>query len=383
MTKPPSVTDVLQRLTGLSQELAGAFRPATIIELVARAITEQLAPERLSIMLLDVDSNRLVVAYHDGPRPATTDEPLLQLALRRGPLVLPEHVAASAANLGVTVPAPEPASWLGAPIAAVGRTIGAVSLEAERPGALGDASPAFVRAVLAQAAIALENARLVELLSSGKREWEQTVDAINQAICFIDPQGAVRRANRVFAELIKLPVTALPGRPWITLLPAAWIDPVGRLVASPSTSPVEVRAGDRVLNVTAIATGKPGAARLPSEHQTENRRLQGPLLHSGKMSAIGQLIAGVAHDLNNPLASVVGFADLLGEAEDVPERLEEPLAVIRQEAERASGIVRNLLSFARRQQGERHLQSIRPILESTNLLLKNQPIAHPVRLPVN
>ena len=109
MTQPPSVTDVLHRLTGLSQELAGAFRPATIVELVARAITEQLAPERLSIMLLDIDSNGLGVAYHNGPRPATTDEPLLQLALRRGPLVIPERVAARAAELGVTVPNPAPA----------------------------------------------------------------------------------------------------------------------------------------------------------------------------------------------------------------------------------------------------------------------------------
>src|SRR6266699_1784964 len=380
MTKTPSVTEVLHRLTGLSQELAGAFRPATIIELVARAITEQLAPERLSIMLLDVDSNRLVIAYHDGPRPATTDEPLLQLALRRGPLVIPEHVTASAANLGVTVPNPEPASWLGAPIAAVGRTIGAVALEGDRAGALGDPALAFVRAVLAQAAIALENARLVELLSSGKREWEQTVDAINQAICFIGPSGAVRRANRVFAELIKLPVTALPGRPWITLLPAAWIDAVGRLVASPNGSPVEVRAGERVLIVTAIGTGEPGAAVLLFEDQTEKRRLQDQLLQSEKMSAIGQLIAGVAHDLNNPLASVVGFSDLLGEAADVPPRLAEPLAVIRQEAERASAIVRNLLSFARRQEGERQLQSIRPILESTHQLLQNQLLAARIEL---
>jgi two-component system NtrC family sensor kinase len=380
MTQPPSVTDVLHRLTELSQELAGAFRPATIVELVARAITEQLAPERLSIMLLDVDSNGLVVAYHNGPRPATTDEPLLQLALRRGPLVISEHVAARAAELGVTVSNPEPVSWLGAPIAAVGRTIGAVAIEAERPGALDDAALAFVRAVLAQAAIALENARLVELLSSGKREWEQTVDAINQAICFIDPQGAVRRANRVFAELIKLPVTALPGRPWITLLPASWADSVARLIAAPGASPVEVRSGERVLLVTAIGTGEPGAAVLLFEDQTEKRRLQDQLLQSEKMSAIGQLIAGVAHDLNNPLASVVGFSDLLGEAADVPPRLAEPLAVIRQEAERASSIVKNLLSFARRQEGERQLQSIRPIVESTIQLLKNQLMAQKIEL---
>jgi len=383
MTEPPAVTDLLHRLTTLSQELAGAFRPATIVELLARALAEQLAPERLSIMLLDVNTNRLAVAYHNGPRPATTDDPLLQLALRRGPLVFPDRVAARAQELDVAIGKPEPASWLGAPVVAVGRTIGAVALEGERARALDDTALAFVRAALAQAAIALENARLVELLSSGKREWEQTVDAITQAICFIDPRGVVRRANRVFADLIRLPVTAIPGRPWLTLLPPTWAEPVARLLRAPDAPPLDVRAGERTLLVAAIPTGEPGAVVLLFDDQTEKRRLQEQLLQSEKMSAIGQLIAGVAHDLNNPLASVVGFSDLLGEAADVPPRLAEPLAVIRQEAERASGIVRNLLSFARRQEGERQLQSIRPILESTLALLKNQLMAHKIELTLD
>jgi len=381
MTQGSSAAELLTRLTALSQELAGAFRPVTIVEIVARVLTEQLAPARLSVMLLNVDSNRLVVTYHNGPRPATTDEPLLQLALRRGPLVFPDKVAARAAELDVKVDQPDPASWLGVPIVAVSRTIGAVAMEGESPNALDDAALMFTRAVLAQAGIALENARLVELLSSGKREWEQTVDAFNQAICYVDPEGGVRRANRMFAELIKLPVTALPGRPWLTLLPPSWVDPVARLLTPEGAStPIEVRAGERTLLVTAIPAGEPGAAVLLFEDQTEKRRLQEQLLQSEKMSAIGQLIAGVAHDLNNPLASVVGFSDLLGEAADVPPRLAEPLAVIRQEAERASAIVRNLLSFARRQEGERQLQSIRPILESTHQLLKNQLLAARIEL---
>ncbi|HWC74190.1 MAG TPA: ATP-binding protein [Gemmatimonadales bacterium] len=381
--KALSAADALNRLTGLSQELAGAFRPVSIVEIVARTLTEVLAPGRLSVMLLDVDTNRLSVTYHNGPRPATTDEPLLQLALRRGPLVFPDRVAARAAELGVTVDRPAPASWLGIPIVAVSRAIGAVAMEGDRSNALDESALLFTRAVLAQAGIALENARLVELLSSGKREWEQTVDAFNQAICYVDSQGLVRRANRVFAELIKLPVTALPGRPWLTLLPPTWADPVSRALGSGAVegaAPVEVRAGDRILLVTAIPTGEPGAAVLLFEDQTEKRRLQEQLVQSEKMSAIGQLIAGVAHDLNNPLASVVGFSDLLGEAADVPPRLAEPLAVIRQEAERASAIVRNLLSFARRQEGERQLQSIRPILESTHQLLKNQLMAARIEL---
>jgi len=374
-----SVAEVLSRLTTLSQELAGAFRPTTIVDVVARALTEQLAPGRLSVLLLDLDSNRLTVAYHNGPRPATTDEPLLQLALRRGPLVFPDRVAARATELGATADRPIPASWLGVPIVAGSRTIGAVALEGVRTNALDESALMFARAVLAQAGIALENARLVEMLSSGKREWEQTVDAFNHAICYVDTQGTVRRANRMFAELIKLPVTALPGRPWLTLLPPAWAEPVARLLAAPGDG-VEVRAGERVLLVTAIPTDEPGAGVLLFDDQTEKRRLQEKLLQSEKMSAIGQLIAGVAHDLNNPLASVVGFSDLLGEASDVPPRLAEPLAVIRQEAERASAIVRNLLSFARRQEGERQLQSIRPILESTHQLLRNQLLAARIEL---
>lgn len=376
-----SVADILSRLTALSQELAGAFRPTIIVEIVARVLTEQLVPDRLSVMLLDVDTNHLAVTYHNGPRPATTDDPLLQLALRRGPLVFPDKVAARAAELEVTVEKPVPTSWLGVPIAAVSRTIGAVAMEGDKQNPMDDGALVFTRAVLAQAGIALENARLVELLSSGKREWEQTVDAFNQAICYIDPHGTVRRANRMFAELIRLPVTALAGRPWLTLLPPAWGDSISRLLAPEGTSgSVELRAGERTLLATAIPAGEPGATVLLFEDQTEKRRLQDQLLQSEKMSAIGQLIAGVAHDLNNPLASVVGFSDLLGEAPDVPPRLAEPLAVIRQEAERASAIVRNLLSFARRQEGERQLQSIRPILESTHQLLKNQLLAARIEL---
>src|SRR2546427_12272486 len=262
----------------------------------------------------------------------------------RGPRFFPKNGRARAPELGAA-PAgagPTPPSWLGAPIVAVTRTIGAVALEGNRKNALDDGALMFTRAVLAQAGIALENARLVELLSSGKREWEQTVDAFNQAICYVDPQGTVRRANRVFADLIKLPVTALPGRPWLTLLPPSWGDPVARLFPPDGASTsVEVRAGARVLTVTAIPAGEPGAAVLLFEDQTDKRRLQEQLLQSEKMSAIGQLIAGVAHDLNNPLASVVGFSDFLVEAGGRPAPLHEPPPRVRPRAAAAGADVQN------------------------------------------
>src|SRR5438477_2758749 len=384
MPKPPSraatprpSVELLARLTMLAQDLAGAFRPASVIDLVARALAELLKPDRLSVVLLDAESNRLAVTYDTNAAPARTDDPLLQLALRRGPLAFPRDVREEARRRGADLGPDAPGSWIGAPLVAAGRTMGAVSVSSDRAGALGKPELTLVSLVLAQGAIALENARLVELRSSAKREWEKTVDAISQAICIVDAHGTVRRANRVFAELIQMPVTAIPGRPWLGLLPPPWSDPVARAIAEPSATSVEIRAGERALLLTTIPMAEPGSAVLVFEDQTERRRLQEQLIQSEKMSAIGQLIAGVAHDLNNPLASVVGFSDFLAET-GVPASLEEPLQVIRQEAERAATIVKNLLSFARSQEGERARQPIQQLLESTLVLLRNQLMAHKV-----
>jgi two-component system NtrC family sensor kinase len=290
---------------------------------------------------------------------------------------LSHDVAAGAAALGVDAGSDPPASWLGAPLVAVRRTIGAVSIGSNRPHAYGETDLIDLRAFGAQAALALENARLVELLSIGKREWEHTVDTITQAICIVDARGTVRRANRIFADLIRVPVTAVAGRPWLSLVPVTWSDVVARALAHPGSN-YELRSGDRVLIASAIPLPEAGDAVLLFEDQTEKRRLQEQLIQSEKMSAIGQLIAGVAHDLNNPLASVVGFSDFLTEGVDIPPALAEPLHVIRQEAERAATIVKNLLSFARRQAEERRLHTIRPLLESVIALLRNQLMAHKV-----
>ena len=92
----------------------------------------------------------------------------------------------------------------------------------------------------------------------------------------------------------------------------------------------------------------------------------------------GSSSPGIAHDLNNPLASVVGFADFLSEVPHVPPPLREPLTVIREEAERASSIVKNLLSFARKQEHQRRPTALKPLLDATFVLLRNQLMAQRV-----
>jgi two-component system NtrC family sensor kinase len=82
---------------------------------------------------------------------------------------------------------------------------------------------------------------------------------------------------------------------------------------------------------------------------TEQRRLEEQLIQSEKLAALGELISGVAHELNNPLTTVTGYAQLLQDDLSLPESARRQLEHIYEEAYRASRIVGNLLAFARRE----------------------------------
>jgi len=102
-----------------------------------------------------------------------------------------------------------------------------------------------------------------------------------------------------------------------------------------------------------------------SQHSVENlQRLQAQLVQSEKLVSLGQLAAGAAHEINNPLTAILGFSDLLADDPMLTEKARTTAAKIRDQARRTKTLVGNLLSFARQVPTERTLLDINTVVNN-------------------
>src|SRR5208283_1373427 len=141
-------------------------------------------------------------------------------------------------------------------------------------------------------------------------------------------------------------------------------------------------SGQFTVNMSPISgeDGKVTSIVVVMTDVTDSALLRAKLVHAEKMAAVGQLVSGVAHEVNNPLTAILGFTDLLMENPEVPESARRELRVILQEAQRTKQIVQNLLSFARQMPPERHSVQLNSILQRTVHLRSYDFISHGIQV---
>lgn len=124
----------------------------------------------------------------------------------------------------------------------------------------------------------------------------------------------------------------------------------------------------RIIGISASAmkdaTGLIIGVRGITRDITDRIKMEQQLLIAGKLASIGELAAGVAHEINNPLTAIMGYAQLLTEDDNLPDNVKEDLGKIYSQSQRAARIVQNLLTFARNYTPEKNT------IDLNNLILK-------------
>jgi len=276
------------------------------------------------------------------------------------------------------------------PLRAHGVTVGALAVADPRRATFDQQTLRLLSTVATHAAIVLSNARFFDLVRSGRDQWETTFNALTEGLAVVDGADRVRRANRALSTLLGRSVAGLSDRSLTeVLLPD--VPELPRLLAAtrkgevvpPLTRRVD---GRRVLRVSAAPMrGDEGAtwAVVLVEDITEQERLESQLIQSEKMAVVGQLVSGVAHELNNPLTSIVGLAEFLLEQPAPTPRDRDHLQVIREQADRASRIVRNLLTFARKGPTEVASFSLNALVEPTVALVSYEVKLREIQLDLS
>jgi two-component system, NtrC family, sensor kinase len=215
-----------------------------------------------------------------------------------------------------------------------------------------------------------------DAMAESEARYARLVDTASDAIFSVDREGRFTSANRSVEIAIGKTEDKLLGTPfWDTLDPEAlavaerlFADMLngkrGRAELAYAMPGGERRIGS-ITTAPIIEEGEVLGAVGIMRDITEERRLAEQLLQREKLAAIGQLVSGVAHELNNPLAGIMAFAQLLHATAAMNAEQRDSLETIHREAKRAAKIVSNLLFFARQRSPERGATDLNQVLLDT------------------
>lgn len=202
-----------------------------------------------------------------------------------------------------------------------------------------------------------ERKQVEEKIKRAAEEWRTTFDSITDFVSICDKDFKLTRVNKAFADVFKMKPVELVGKHCYEIVHGT-NEPISNCAQKvtiktkkPATAEFfEPHLGIHLEMTTSPIFSEKGevvACVHVARDITERKQMEEQLIVTDRLASIGELASGIAHELNNPLTSVIGFSQLLLD-KDVSDDVKEDVKIIYSEAQRTAAVVKNLLTFARK-----------------------------------
>ena len=265
------------------------------------------------------------------------------------------------------------------PLSRRGERIGAVAIISREERIFSTADLERIEALADLLSVSLENAELVETLRQAEWRFRTLFRSAPDLVLTVVEGGRIREANDAVRDVTALDPSRVVGR----MLHELVIDADRERLSAALDASFEGRASRIELSFAPLHGAEPPSRRLVAVAMTKlpeadpetvliigrditaEREMRQRLMESDRLAAVGELVAGVAHEVNNPLSSISAFAQLLLRDESLSSPQRDSIEVIRSETTRASYVVRDLLAFARRSEPRREPVDLNDVVDRT------------------
>ena len=321
------------------------------LEIVAHEANTLLGTRRISVWLHDRRARELLFTASSDPRPENTPR-------------LPADSGEAAAR-GLRFERPQLVGHgvdrlLVAPLRVWRRALGTLIVEGGAPGVDDEHLLDVAHDLARQLAAGIENVQLLDEIVRQRRLLEDTFNSLTDLLLVTDRDLNIVQVNDACVERIKRPHSEIVGAALSTVMGdavAAWAvepepDSAGggsRTFENPGLAGIFAVTMSPLVNEEEQTVGRVFVAKditAQTRLEADREALRARLTQSEKLAALGQFVAGIAHEMNNPLQGIMGHLELLIDHSQAAAPVRNELRRIYRESSRASQIVRNLLVFS-------------------------------------